>query len=139
MSISRTDSRPKIHWSGADGISGAAKRLWFNHARYDRVGHFAQGFVPAIIAREILIRKTPLRPGPWLNFLTITICQAISAWYEFVEWWTAVAGGAKSDAFLGTQGDLWDTQWDMLTCLIGASVALLTIRKLHDHQLRSIE
>jgi putative membrane protein len=108
-----------------------------NH--YDRVGHFAQGFVPAIITREILLRRTPLLPGAWLNFLTITVCQAISAWYEFIEWWTAVAGGAKSDAFLGTQGDPWDTQWDMFTCLIGVTVALLTIRKLHDRQLRSIE
>jgi putative membrane protein len=102
---------------------------------YDRVGHFAQGFVPAILAREILIRKTPLRSGGWLFLLVSCVCLAISACYEFVEWWTAAASGSAADAFLGTQGDPWDTQWDMFTCLIGALTAQITLSRVHDRQL----
>jgi putative membrane protein len=104
-----------------------------NH--YDRLGHFAQGFVPAILAREILLRKTPLRPGRWLFFLVTCVCLAISAGYEFVEWWTAVATGEAATAFLGTQGDPWDTQWDMLLALIGALAAQLTLAGAHDRAL----
>jgi putative membrane protein len=107
-----------------------------NH--YDRLGRLAQGFVPAIIAREVLLRKTPLKPGGWLNFVVVSICLAISACYEFVEWWTALATGAKSDAFLGSQGDPWDTQWDMFCALIGASLAVLTLRRAHDRQVREM-
>jgi putative membrane protein len=104
-----------------------------NH--YDRIGHFAQGFVPAILAREILLRKTPLRPGGWLFFLTASVCLAFSACYEFFEWWSAVIGGSAADAFLGTQGDVWDTQWDMFLALIGALTAQLLLSRLHDRQL----
>ncbi len=104
-----------------------------NH--YDRLGHFAQGFVPAIVAREILLRKTPLKPGGWVFFLVTCICLAISAFYEFTEWWTALASGEAATAFLGTQGDVWDTQWDMFLCLVGALTAQLTLSRLHDRQL----
>ncbi|MFQ5703784.1 MAG: DUF2238 domain-containing protein [Gemmatimonadales bacterium] len=104
-----------------------------NH--YDRLGHFAQGFVPAIIIREILIRRSPLESGKWMVFLVSSTCLALSAAYEFVEWWTAVATGDSADAFLGTQGDVWDTQWDMFLALLGAVVAQLSLARLHDRQL----
>jgi putative membrane protein len=107
-----------------------------NH--YDRLGHFAQGFVPAIIAREILIRKTPLRPGRWLFFLVTCVCLAVSAVYELVEWWTAVATGEAATAFLGTQGDPWDTQWDMFLALLGALTAQITLARVHDRQLEAV-
>ena len=94
---------------------------------YDRLGHFAQGFVPAIVVREVLIRRSPLRPGKWLTFLVLCVCLAISALYELVEWWAALIGGEGADAFLGTQGDQWDTQWDMFVALLGAATALLLL------------
>lgn len=104
-----------------------------NH--YDRLGHFAQGFVPAILAREILLRRTPLKPGGWLFFLVCSVCLAFSACYEFFEWWSAVIGGSAADAFLGTQGDVWDTQWDMFLALVGAIAAQLLLAQVHDRQL----
>ena len=104
-----------------------------NH--YDRVGHFAQGFVPAILVREILLRTSPLRQGRWLFVLVTAVCLAFSACYEFVEWWAAVLGGDSADAFLGTQGDVWDTQWDMFLAVIGALVAQLTLSRRHDRVL----
>jgi putative membrane protein len=103
---------------------------------YDRIGHLAQGFVPAIIAREILIRNNVLRPGKWLIFLVTCVCLSISACYEFVEWFAAVLGGSSADAFLGTQGDVWDTQWDMLMALIGALAAQLLLSRFHDRLLK---
>jgi putative membrane protein len=105
---------------------------------YDRVGHFAQGFVPAIIAREVLLRKSPLVQGRWLFCITCAICLSISAIYEFVEWWTAVYEGGAADAFLGSQGDVWDTQWDMFTALIGSIVAQVLLAKLHDKQMMQV-
>jgi putative membrane protein len=102
---------------------------------YDRLGHFAQGFVPAIIAREILVRKSPLEGGKWLAFIVVSICLAISASYELIEFGVALVSGTAADAFLGTQGDVWDTQWDMLFALCGASIALLTLSKYHDRLL----
>jgi putative membrane protein len=108
-----------------------------NH--YDRLGHFAQGFVPAILAREILLRKTPLRRGAWLFFLVTCVCLSISAVYEFIEWWTAVATGEAATAFLGTQGDPWDTQWDMFLALVGALTAQLTLARVHDRELEPLE
>jgi len=102
---------------------------------YDRIGHFAQGFVPAILAREILLRRTPLRRGGWLFFLVTSVCLAISAVYELVEWSAAEATGSAADAFLGTQGDPWDTQKDMLLAGIGAIAALLSLARAHDRQL----
>jgi putative membrane protein len=107
-----------------------------NH--YDRVGHFAQGFIPAILSREVLLRTSPLRPGKWLFFLVVCVCLAMSAFYEFIEWWTAVIGGETADSFLGTQGDVWDAQWDMLMATIGAVTAQLTLAKIHDRQLRRL-
>ena len=104
-----------------------------NH--YDRIGHFAQGFVPAIIAREILLRRSPLVPGKWLAFIVCSICLAVSACYEFIEWGSAIVGGGGADAFLGTQGDVWDTQWDMFMALIGAITAQLLLTRLHDRQI----
>lgn len=105
---------------------------------YDRLGHFAQGFVPAMIAREILLRRTPLRPGGWLFFIVASIALAISACYEFVEWWTALAGGEAATDFLGTQGDVWDTQWDMLFALVGACTAQLLLATRHDRELAGL-
>jgi putative membrane protein len=105
-----------------------------NH--YDRVGHFAQGFVPAILAREILLRKSPLRPGGWLFFLVCCVCLAISALYELIEWWAALLTSPETGtAFLGTQGDVWDTQWDMFLALVGSVVAQLALSRLHQRQL----
>lgn len=108
-----------------------------NH--YDRVGHFAQGFVPALIAREILLRTSPLRPGKWLSFLVVCVCLAISVSYEFIEWWVALLTGSAADAFLGTQGDAWDTQWDMFLAMMGAISALATLSTWQDRSLRTLE
>ena len=106
---------------------------------YDRLGHLAQGFVPAIVVREILIRRSPLRSGKWLTFLVVCVCLAISAAYELVEWWSALLGGENADAFLGTQGDQWDTQWDMFTALVGAIAALALLSRYHDRQIARLE
>ena len=106
---------------------------------YDRLGHLAQGFVPAIVVREILVRRSPLQPGKWLTFLVLCVCLAISAAYELVECGVAVIGGESADAFLGTQGDQWDTQWDMLMALVGAALSLLLLREIHDRQIATLE
>jgi putative membrane protein len=113
-----------------------ALHLGRNH--YDRLGHFAQGFVPAIIAREILLRRSPLQRGKWLFFLVICICLAVSASYELIEWLAALLGGSSADAFLGTQGDVWDTQWDMFMALVGALSALVLLSRVHDRQLERL-
>lgn len=102
---------------------------------YDKVGHFAQGFVPAMVAREVLLRATPLRRGGWLFTLVVSVCLAVSAAYELVEWLAAVWYGGAADAFLGTQGDPWDTQKDMALALVGSVVAQLTLGRLQDRQL----
>ena len=107
-----------------------------NH--YDRLGHLAQGFVPAMLAREILLRRSPLRPGGWLFFLTTCVVLAISASYEFIEWGVALVMGIDADAFLATQGDVWDTQWDMFLALLGGIAAQLLLRRIHDRQLMAI-
>ena len=118
--------------------------FWFQNLlglarnNYDRLGHFAQGFIPAILVREILVRTSPLRPGRWLFVIVTAICLAFSACYEFFEWGAAVAGGHAADAFLGTQGDVWDTQWDMFCALIGAIVAQLTLSRVHDRSLAKL-
>ena len=128
------------HYTYAKVPLGFWMRDAFHLARnnYDRIGHFAQGFVPALLAREILLRRTPLTRGKWLFFLVTCICLAISACYEFIEWGTAVAGGSAADAFLGTQGDMWDTQWDMFTALWGAIISQLLLSRVHDRQLRAL-
>ncbi len=106
---------------------------------YDRVGHFAQGFVPAILAREILLRTSPLTRGKWLAFLVCCISLAISAGYELFEWSSALLFGSGSDDFLGTQGDVWDAQKDMACALIGAVTALITLSGLHNRHLEKMK
>ncbi|GMV31676.1 MAG: hypothetical protein AMXMBFR59_38010 [Rhodanobacteraceae bacterium] len=112
-------------------------REWFGLVRnnYDRLGHLAQGFIPAILARELLLRLTPLARGGWLFYLVCTICLSFSAFFEFIEWWAAVIMGGAADAYLATQGDIWDTQWDMFCALAGAIVAQLLLARVHDRQL----
>jgi len=113
---------------------GAWVQEWFHWNRnpYDKLGHFAQGFVPAMVARELLIRKFHIPAGKLNAYLVISICLAISAFYELVEWWAALAMGQGADEFLGTQGDPWDTQSDMLMALVGAVCALLLLSRRHD-------
>ncbi len=111
-------------------------RFHLERNHYDRLGHFVQGFVPAIAAREVLLRTSPLRTGKWLAFLVLCVCMAVSAVYELVEWAVSVVdGGAASTAFLGTQGDVWDTQKDMAMCAVGALSALACLSRVHDRQL----
>jgi putative membrane protein len=105
---------------------------------YDKVGHFAQGFVPALLAREILLRRRVVQGRGWLNFLVVCICLAFSAFYELIEWWVALATGEGAEAFLGTQGYVWDTQSDMGLALLGAILAVLTLSGLHDRQLARV-
>lgn len=105
---------------------------------YDRIGHFFQGVTPAIVARELLLRTSPLRPGKWLFFIVLCVALAISATYELVEWATAVFWGDGSVEFLGTQGDPWDAQWDMFTALVGAALAQLALARLHDRQIAAL-
>jgi putative membrane protein len=104
---------------------------------YDRVGHFAQGFIPAMVFRELLLRRSMLQQGRLLFVVIISFSLSISALYEFFEWWVALAIGENADAFLATQGDVWDTQWDMFLAMCGAVCALLILSKLHDRQIRS--
>ena len=110
-------------------LFGFARNPW------DRVGHLMQGFVPAVLARELLLRCTPLRRGGWLFYLVLAACLSFSAFFELIEWWSALIYGADADAFLATQGDVWDTQWDMFLCLCGATLSLLVWSRLHDRQL----
>lgn len=110
----------------------------FARNHYDRVSHVAQGFVPAMVTREILIRLSPLRVGKWLFFIVVCICLAISAFYELIEWWVAAASGTAAEAFLGTQGDVWDTQWDMFLALCGAILAQLLLGRVHDRALEHL-
>ncbi len=105
---------------------------------YDKVGHFAQGFIPAVIVRELFIRKEIVKKGLWLSFLTVCVCVTISAFYEFLEWFVAVASGQSADAFLGTQGYVWDTQSDILFATIGAVCMVIFISGLQDKQLKNI-
>src|SRR5215208_1965188 len=111
--------------------------LALNH--YDRLGHLAQGFVPAMLARDVLLRRSPLVRGKWLGLLVVCVCLALSATYELIEWLAAVLGGCAAGAFLGTQGDVWDTQWDMFMALVGATAALLLLSRVHDRQIARLE
>ena len=108
-----------------------------NH--YDRLGHLMQGFVPVLVVRELLLRTSPLRPGRWLFVLSTGVVLALSAVYEFVEWWTAVILGQGADAFLGTQGDPWDTQWDMFMCFCGALFSMAVLSRLQDRQISDLK
>jgi putative membrane protein len=125
------------HYTYAKVPLGFWVQDWLGLARnhYDRLGHFAQGFVPAMLAREVLLRRSPLVRGKWLAFLVVCVCLALSATYELIEWLAAVLGGSAADAFLGTQGDVWDTQWDMFMAGVGAVSALLLLSRTHDRQL----
>jgi putative membrane protein len=111
---------------------------WTDRNHYDRFAHFVQGFVPAVLVREILLRRSPLRPGRWTFFLVSATCLAISAGYEFIEWAGAMIGGESATDFLGTQGDVWDTHWDMLLALVGSVVAQRVLARPHDRQLAEL-
>lgn len=109
-----------------------------NRNNFDKLGHFAQGFVPAMIAREILIRKKAVNGKGWLNFFVLSITLGFSAFYELIEWWVAILSGQDAEAFLGTQGYIWDTQSDMGWALLGAITALLLLSRKHDRELAKI-
>ena len=113
-----------------DGLFGMERN------NYDKVGHFFQGFVPALLAREILIRKQVVNGDAWRNIFIVSVCLAFSAFYELLEWWVALATGENAEAFLGTQGYIWDTQSDMGLALLGAICSLLVLSNLHDNQLQ---
>jgi len=115
-----------------DGLLGAERN------NYDKLGHFIQGFVPAMIARELLIRKRVVNSAAWRNFIIICFCLAFSAFYELLEWLAAVMAGSSAEAFLGTQGYQWDTQSDMALALLGAVTALLSLGRIHDKQLERL-
>jgi len=115
-----------------DNLFGAERN------NYDKVGHFFQGFVPALLAREILIRKSVVNGDFWRNIIIVSICLAFSAFYELIEWWVALASGEDAEAFLGTQGYIWDTQSDMGLALFGAILSLLILPKLHNIQLKNL-
>jgi putative membrane protein len=112
----------------------------FHHSRnnYDKVGHFAQGFVPALIIREIFIRKEVVTKSSWLNFIVVSICMAISAAYELLEWFVSLFSGEAGDSFLGTQGYVWDTQSDMLYATIGAITALILLSSVQNKQIKQL-
>lgn len=128
------------HYSYARVPLGQWAMEWFGWTRnnYDKVGHFAQGFVPAILVREILVRTSPLRNSRWLGFLCGSVCLAFSAFYELIEWWVAVGTGAAAEDFLGTQGYAWDTQSDMAWALGGAIIALVFVSRWHDRSLMKL-
>lgn len=111
----------------------------FNQDRnnYDKLGHFAQGFIPAIIAREIIIRKNIINIETWRNFFIVCFCLGFSAFYELIEWWVAILSNDSANDFLGTQGYIWDTQSDMAWALFSSIIALTLLRKYHDNQLKS--
>lgn len=118
---------------------------WFDNLfgsernNYDKVGHFFQGFVPALLAREILLRKNVVNGKGWLNVFVVSICLAFSAFYELIEWWVAVLSGENAEAFLGTQGYVWNTQSDMGIALLGAICSILLLSKVHDKQLKNVK
>jgi putative membrane protein len=128
------------HYTYARVPAGFWVQDWLELSRnhYDRLGHLAQGFIPAILARELLIRLSPLHRGRWLAFIVVSICLAFSAFYEMIEWWAALLGGSSAESFLGTQGDVWDTQWDMFLALSGALLALGFVSRLHDRSMKSV-
>lgn len=127
------------HYTYAEVPIGDWVRDAFDQSRnnYDKLGHFVQGFIPAIIAREIVIRRNVFNSTGWRNFFIVCFCLALSAFYELIEWWTAAIAGESAEAFLSMQGYVWDTQADMWTALVGAVLALLLLGKWHDQQLRA--
>jgi putative membrane protein len=133
-----------LMYGGAYTYARAPLGFWlqdlFNFSRnpYDRIGHFMQGFVPAILAREVLLRSAKIASRGYLFFLCVCVCLAFSAFYELIEWASALILGQGAEEFLGTQGDVWDTQWDMFMALVGAIISLLTLQRLHDKQLTNL-
>lgn len=129
------------HYTYADVPLFNWLRDYFSMERnnYDKIGHLAQGFIPALIAREILLRLKIVAKRGWLSFIIVCICLSISAFYELVEWWAALLSGEAAEAFLGTQGYVWDTQSDMALALAGAILSLMLLSKIHDAQIRNIE
>ena len=127
------------HYTYAEVALGDWVRDAFDQSRnnYDKLGHFVQGFIPAMIAREIVIRLQVFNFVGWRNFFIVCFCLAVSAFYELIEWWTAVLAGESAEAFLSTQGYVWDTQADMWTALVGAVLALLLLGRLQDRQMRA--
>ncbi len=128
------------HYTYARVPLGFWMQDWFDFARnhYDRIGHIAQGFVPAMITREVLLRRSPLVRGKWLFFLVLCVCMFVSVFYEFIEWWIALIAEGASIEFLGTQGDVWDTHWDMFLALCGAILAQVLLARVHDRQLAGV-
>lgn len=128
------------HYTYAEVPLGHWVQEAFDQTRnnYDKLGHLAQGFIPAIVAREILIRHKVVNYPGWRDFLIVCICLAISAFYELIEWWVALLSGEAADAFLGTQGYIWDTQSDMWLALLGAVIALVLLSRVHNRQLQSL-
>lgn len=112
--------------------------MGFSRNNYDKVGHFFQGFVPALVAREVVLRKMIIHGSEWQTFFIVSFCLAFSAFYELIEWWVALASGEGAEAFLGTQGYVWDTQSDMGFALLGSVVGLISLSKLHNRQLANI-
>ena len=111
----------------------------FERNHYDRIGHLMQGFGPAIVIRELLLRTSPLAPGKWLFTLVLFSVLGVSATYEFTEWWAALAGGEAAGAYLGTQGDVWDTQWDMFLAGCGAAASQVLLGRMHDRQVAAVD
>jgi len=128
------------HYTYAEVPAGDWVRDWLGGERnnYDKLGHFVQGFLPAMVAREILLRNRVVARRGWLGILVVCICLAVSAFYELLEWWVALVSGEAAEAFLGTQGYAWDTQSDMFLALVGAVAALLLLGRLHDRQLSHV-
>ena len=128
------------HYSYAKVPLGFWMEDWFGWSRnnYDKIGHFMQGFAPAIYVREIVARTSPLKPGKWLGFMSIAVPLAFSALYEIIEWLASLSDPTDTEAFLGTQGYIWDTQTDMFWCLIGSVVALILFTRLHNKYLSRI-
>lgn len=128
------------HYSYAKVPLGYWLSEWFGWTRnnYDKIGHLMQGFGPAICTREILWRTSPLRPGKWLSFMAISVPLAFSALYEIIEWAMSAIYQTDAEAFLGTQGYIWDTQTDMFFCLVGSALALITLRKLHNRSVKRL-
>lgn len=126
------------HYTYALTPIGEWMKAWFGFTRnnYDKIGHFAQGFFPALYVREVLVRTSPLRGSKWLPFLVVSVVLAFSAFYELFEWWVSLATGSAGDSFLGTQGYVWDTQSDMFWALIGSILALLSLSALQDRLLK---
>ena len=129
------------HYTYAEVPLFDSMKEWFGFERnnYDKLGHFAQGFVPAILAREILLRKAVVNGRRWLNVVVVSMCLAFSAFYELIEWGVAEASGESAEAFLGTQGYIWDTQSDMALALVGAILALVLLSRVHDRQLAALD